>query len=48
VFCVEPLTAGPWVLDVVTTIKPLCGHQEGATLGHNPKKPGLWTRQSTV
>jgi hypothetical protein len=39
-FCVEPLLAEPWVLDVDTTIKPLYGHQEGATLGYNPKKPG--------
>ena len=29
-----------WVLDVYTTIKPLYGHQEGAELGYNPKKPG--------
>ena len=39
-FCVEPLLAEPWILDVDTTIKPLYGHQEGATLGYNPKKPG--------
>jgi len=39
-FCVEPLLAEPWILDVDTTIKPLFGHQEGATLGYNPKKPG--------
>ena len=39
-FCVEPLLAEPWVLDVDTTIKPLFGHQEGAELGYNPKKPG--------
>jgi Transposase DDE domain group 1 len=39
-FCVEPLLAEPWVLDVDTTVKPLYGHQEGATLGYNPRKPG--------
>ena len=32
-FCVEPLLAEPWILDVDTTIKPLYGHQEGATVG---------------
>ena len=36
----EPLLAEPWILDVDTTIKPLHGHQEGAVLGYNPKKPG--------
>ena len=39
-FCAEPLLAEPWILDVDTTIKPLYGHQEGAVLGYNPKKPG--------
>ena len=39
-FCVEPLLAEPWILDVDTTIKPLYGHQEGAVLGYNPKTPG--------
>ena len=39
-FCVEPLLAEPWVLDIDTTIKPLYGRQEGARLGYNPKKPG--------
>ncbi len=38
--CVEPLLAEPWILDVDTTVKPLYGHQEGAVLGYNPKKPG--------
>jgi hypothetical protein len=37
---VEPLLSEPWILDVDTTIKPLYGHQEGAVLGYNPKKPG--------
>ncbi len=36
----RPLLREPWVLDVDTTIKPLYGHQEGAVLGYNPKKPG--------
>jgi hypothetical protein len=39
-FCVEPLLAEAWILDVDTTIKPLFGHQEGARLGYNPRKPG--------
>ena len=39
-YCGEPLLAEPWILDVDTTIKPLYGHQEGAVLGYNPKKPG--------
>ena len=39
-FCVEPLLVEPSILDVDTTIKPLYGHQEGAVLGYNPKKPG--------
>lgn len=30
----------PWVLDVDTTVKCLYGHQEGAVVGYNPKKPG--------
>lgn len=30
----------PWVLDCDTTIKPLYGHQAGAELGYNPRKPG--------
>jgi hypothetical protein len=38
--CTEPLTGESWILDADTTIKPLYGHQEGAVLGYNPKKPG--------
>ena len=30
----------PWILDVDTTVKCLYGHQEGAVIGYNPKKPG--------
>src|SRR5271157_2062446 len=37
--CLEPLLAEPWVLDIDTTVKPLYGHQEGAVVGYNPKKP---------
>ena len=36
----EPLLYEPWILDVDTHIKVLYGHQEGAVLGYNPKKPG--------
>ena len=36
----EPLLKEPWVLDVDTTVKPLYGHQEDATVGYNPHKPG--------
>jgi Transposase DDE domain group 1 len=36
----EPALALSWVLDIDTTIKPIYGHQEGATLGYNPHKPG--------
>ena len=38
--CTEPLLGEGWILDADTTIKPLYGHQEGAVLGYNPKKPG--------
>ncbi len=38
--CVAPLLSAPWILDVDVTVKPLYGHQEGALLGYNPKKPG--------
>ena len=39
-YCTAPLTGEGWILDADTTIKPLYGHQEGANLGYNPKKPG--------
>ena len=39
-YCTGPLLAEPWILDVDTTVKPLYGHQEGAVVGYNPKKPG--------
>ncbi len=35
-----PLLETPWILDLDATIKPIYGHQEGAMLGYNPKKPG--------
>lgn len=38
--CCNPLLKTPWILDVDTTIKPLYGHQEEATKGYNPQKPG--------
>src|SRR5207244_3499481 len=39
-YCTRPLLREPWILDVDTTVKPLYGHQEGAVVGYNPKKPG--------
>ena len=39
-YCLEPLLAEAWILDVDTTVKPLYGRQEGAVVGYNPKKPG--------
>jgi Transposase DDE domain group 1 len=30
----------PWILDTDTTIKPLYGHQAGAEISYNPRKPG--------
>lgn len=36
----EELLTSLWVLDIDTTIKPLYGRQQGATLGYNPQKPG--------
>jgi hypothetical protein len=38
--CLEPILDEPWILDADTTIKPIYGHQEGAEVGYNPKKPG--------
>jgi hypothetical protein len=29
-----------WILDSDTTVKPLYGHQDGAEISYNPKKPG--------
>jgi len=38
--CYEPLPSTPWILDLDVTVKPLYGHQEGAKVGYNPRKPG--------
>lgn len=38
--CYSEILNIPWVLDVDTTVKCLYGHQEGAVVGYNPKKPG--------
>jgi hypothetical protein len=38
--CTHPLLAEKYILDIDTTVKPLYGHQEGAVVSYNPKKPG--------
>ena len=38
--CILPLLSEKYILDIDTTVKPLYGHQEGAVVGYNPKKPG--------
>ena len=38
--CYEPLLSEPYIIDIDPTVKPLYGHQEGAEIGYNPKKPG--------
>ncbi len=38
--CYETVLQESWILDVDTTVKPLYGHQEGAVVGFNPRKPG--------
>ena len=35
-----PLLEERWAMDIDTTVKPLYGHQQDATLGYNPAKPG--------
>ena len=37
---VAPLLEAPWILDTDTTVKPFYGHQEGAVISYNPRKPG--------
>jgi len=37
---ISPALGLPWILDIDVTIKPLYGHQQGATVGYNPQKPG--------
>jgi len=39
-YCYEPLLDEQWILDIDTTVKVLYGHQEGAEVGYNPRKPG--------
>jgi hypothetical protein len=36
----SPLLDAPWILDTDTPVKPLYGHQEGAVISYNPRKPG--------
>ena len=38
--CTLPLLAENYIIDIDPTVKPLYGHQEGAVIGYNPKKPG--------
>ncbi len=38
--CTYPLLTEPYIIDIDTTVKPLYGHQEGAVVSYNPKKPG--------
>jgi len=40
----SPLLELPWILDADVTIKTLYGHQEGASVGYNPHKPGRLSR----
>lgn len=37
---VQEALHSPWILDCDTTIKVLHGHQDGAEVSYNPKKPG--------
>lgn len=39
-FCYAPLLEEEWIMDIDTTVKCLYGHQEGAEVAYNPKKPG--------
>ena len=38
--CTYPLLAENYIMDIDTTVKPLYGHQEGAVVSYNAKKPG--------
>jgi hypothetical protein len=38
--CVLPLLGERYIVDIDTTVKPLYGHQDGAVVSYNPKKPG--------
>lgn len=35
-----PALEQPWIADLDVTVKPIYGHQEGAEVGYNPRKPG--------
>jgi len=35
-----PLLGERYIIDIDATVKPLYGHQEGAVVSYNPKKPG--------
>jgi len=35
-----PVLSQQWILDVDCTVKPIYGHQEGASIGYNPNKLG--------
>ena len=37
---VQHALSTPWILDADITVKTLFGHQRGAEIGYNPKKPG--------
>ena len=36
----QDVVAEDYILDLEPTVKPPCGHQEGAELGYSPQKPG--------
>src|SRR5208337_3060925 len=38
--CVLPLLGERYIIDIDTTLKLLYGHQEGAVVSYNPRKPG--------
>ena len=38
--CTLPLLGERYIIDIDSTVKPLYGHQEGAVISYNPKKPG--------
>ena len=38
--CTQPLLGERYIIDIDVTVKPLYGHQEGAVVSYNPKKPG--------
>lgn len=37
---VLPLLGEPYVMDIDTSVKQVFGHQEGAEVGYNPRRPG--------